>query len=98
MHNHHIHHSHLINCLEKQEFTMFPIKKERCQARKIKSSETIPLYCIRRISPIKELPMIQCSQCKQWYHGKNCIKTEEAWLTELLPKRMSQTVNCMRFN
>lgn len=73
--------NHLINCLEEQECTMFPIKKERRQARKIKSSETIPLYCICRMPPIKEIPMIHCSHCKQWYHGKNCVKTiDEAWL------------------
>jgi len=38
--------SHLIDCLEKEHFTMFPIKKERRQATKIKTSETIPVYCI----------------------------------------------------
>ena len=73
--------NHLIKCLEDQQFTMFPIKKEQRQARKIKSSETIPLYCVCRMPPIREIPMIQCSHCKQWYHGKNCIKTtDEAWL------------------
>ena len=74
--------THLIGSLEKQQFTMFPIKKERRQARKIKSSESIPLHCICRMPLIKKAPMIQCSHCKQWYHGKHCIKTaDEAWLS-----------------
>ncbi len=73
--------SHLIECLEKQQFTMFPVKKERRQARKVKGKETIPLHCVCRMPMIKEAPMIQCSHCKKWYHGKHCTKTtKDAWL------------------
>jgi len=73
--------SHLIDCLEKEHFTMFPIKKEHRQATKIKTSETIPVYCTCRMPLMKAAPMIQCSHCKQWYHGKHCIKTkDEDWL------------------
>ena len=44
---------HLVACLEKQEFSMFPIRKERRQGRKVKSSETVALHCVCRMPAIK---------------------------------------------
>ena len=73
--------AHLIECLEKKQFTMFPIRKARRQGSKIKSSEIVPVHCICRMPEIKQASMIQCSHCKQWYHGRHCVKTpESAWL------------------
>ena len=34
--------AHLIECLEKKQFMMFPIRKARWQGSKIKSSEIVP--------------------------------------------------------
>ena len=73
--------SHLIECLEKKQFTMFPIRKERRQGSKIKASEIVPVHCICRMPEIKQASMIQCSHCKLWYHGRHCVKTSDnAWL------------------
>ena len=73
--------THLIECLEKKQFTMFPIRKERGQGSKIKASETVPLYCICRMPEMKQASMIQCSHRKLWYHGRHCVKTSDnAWL------------------
>ena len=38
--------THLIECLEKSHFSMFPIRKERRQGSKVKASETVPIHCI----------------------------------------------------
>ena len=66
----------LIECLEKKQFTIFPIRKECQQGSKIKSSATVPVYCINCHMPeIKQASMIQSSHCKRWYHGRHCVKT-----------------------
>ena len=78
--NQHSMRSHLITCFENNQFTMFPIGKERHQ-RKTKSSEVIAVHCICRIPELKQVPMIQCTLCKIWYHGKHCLKVpDDAWL------------------
>ena len=62
--------NHLIGCLEKQSFTMFPFKQERRQSsRKFASREIIPIYCVCRLPAINNVPMIQCSNCKRRFHG-----------------------------
>jgi len=69
--------THLIECLEKKQFTMFPIRKERRQGSKIKATQTVPVHCICRMPYIKQASMIQCSHCKLWYHGRHCVKTSD---------------------
>ena len=67
---------HLIECLEKKQFMMFPIRKAHWQGSKIKSSEIVPVHCICHMPEIKQVSMIQSgSHCKQWYHGRHCVKT-----------------------
>ena len=65
-------------CLEKLQFTMFPVKKERRQARKTKNQRGH--FTILQMPLIKAAPMIQCSHCKQWCRGKHCITMREDWL------------------
>ena len=41
--------SHLIKCLESQRISMFPVKKLRRVAGKVKSTQLIKVYCICRL-------------------------------------------------
>ena len=67
--------NHLIGCLEKQSFTMFPFKQERRQSsRKLASREIIPIYCVCRLPAINNVPMIQCSNCKRRFHDKHASR------------------------
>ena len=65
--------THLVECLEKKQFAMFPIRKERRKGSKIKASETVPVYCICHMPEMKQASMIQCSHCKLWYHGRHLV-------------------------
>ena len=58
---------HLYECLNKAELTMFPLVKSKQQSRSaVKSEDYIELFCICHMPEI--LPMVECSNCKKWYH------------------------------
>ncbi|XP_040280115.1 uncharacterized protein LOC120995157 isoform X2 [Bufo bufo] len=57
---------HLISCLERGEFSMFPYEEQT--RRRIPTSKVVlTTYCICHIYKSRE-PMIECSGCKSWYH------------------------------
>ena len=73
---------HLRKCLEMQHFTMFPVRSERRQGGRIRSKQTIKLYCQCRMPDIVGEPMIRCNKCKEWFHGKICVAVpQKAWKT-----------------
>ena len=73
---------HLLRCLELQHFTMFPVQSERRQGGRIRSKQTIKLYCQCRMPDIAGEPMIRCNKCKEWFHGKICVAVpQKAWKT-----------------
>ena len=51
--------AHFIECLEKKQFMMFPIRKAHWQGSKIKSSEIVPVHCICHMPEIKQVSMIR---------------------------------------
>ena len=58
-----------MNCLQKQNITMFPMKYCRKDELKLKSTTiTVPfmfiVYCKCRMPEAPGLTMIQCSKCK----------------------------------
>ena len=73
---------HLLKCLEMQCFTMFPVHSERRQGGRIRSKQTVKLYCQCRMPDIVGEPMIRCNKCKEWFHGKICVAVpQKAWKT-----------------
>ena len=62
--------SHLVNCLEDGEFTMFPfdvnIRQKRIKSQKIR------VYCKCR-RPRDASSMIKCHNCSEWYHSQ-CVE------------------------
>ena len=72
---------HLWKCLKSGRMTMFPVKKERRRAKKIKTEEPIPVFCSCRLPEISGAQMIECSQCKTWYHVELCVQVNPKYLT-----------------
>ena len=69
--------SHLLQSLQTGCMPMFPIRKYRRSANKLKKVEEIQVICTCRM-PI--MPKTQFIQCKEWYHPETCIKVNEAYL------------------
>ena len=65
---------HLFKCLNNGMIEEFPKKVRRSKMRIIKT-QTIKVYCICRMSRMKDEPMISCDNCKEWYHADICVKT-----------------------
>ena len=64
---------HLIKCLELGEMMMFPIKKTRRSAGRMKSEDVIEIHCSCRMPEIPGVDMIECSACGRWYHFPLCV-------------------------
>ena len=73
--------AHLIECLERQEMSMFPIKKRRRTEFKVKTVDEIPIYCICRMPELPNSAWIECSSCKEWYHSDTCVKVPPKYCT-----------------
>ena len=61
--------SHLLHCLENSMLTEFPYKQRRVPlGSRIKKSISEEIYCTcRTINDVKR-PMIQCDNCRRYYH------------------------------
>ena len=59
---------HLIKFLEKGTFDMFPVRKTRRQSTRIKSTATIKVFCDCRMPELPSSGMVQCKNCREWYH------------------------------
>lgn len=60
--------AHLMKCLHEQSITMFPIKITRR-----KSTVDLHIYSQCRMPEVPGSTMIQCSNCKIWYHVSICV-------------------------
>ena len=64
---------HLLKCLQEAAMTPFPLKKNRRNGCRVKSWDTIEVHCICRMPEVNGVDMIECSNCKTWYHIPLCI-------------------------
>ena len=62
---------HLITCLERCQFSRFPVFGERKSAA-VKSSKTIDLHCSCRMPEQPGDEMAECDKCHVWYH-RHCM-------------------------
>ena len=64
---------HLVDCLESQFLSAFPVMRKRRRANKVKVLSTVPRYCSCRMPEQCGCTMIQCSTCKEWFHVEHCV-------------------------
>ena len=65
---------HLQQCLERGKMQMFPvIKKRRTKTSSVKKTQAVPVYCKCRMPELPNENMIECTNCKEWYHLDTCI-------------------------
>ena len=57
--------THLLNCLEQANTTMFPAKKTRCNRMKIKTTTNININCKCRMPQANESSRTKCD-CQNW--------------------------------
>ena len=58
-----------------EKMDMFPVKKTRCDsgiAGRLKSTNSVPVYCVYRLLEIEDTQYIECTKCKEWYHTDSC--------------------------
>ena len=55
------------------KMSMFP-QKQRRTSRFVKSEDSIELFCICHMPEIP--PMVECSQCSNWYHV-SCVSVPQ---------------------
>ena len=88
--------SHLIQCLETQEISMFPVKRERRNGYRmtVKGEQSYPIFCVCRLPSLPNVSMIQCTACKLWCHIGACIKvSDKKALSD--PKAAWNCPNCL---
>ena len=73
--------SHLLKCFENGKLSMFPVRKTRRVAEKVKRFEEFNVYCTCRMPITPGSQWIQCVACKEWYHTNKCIKVEQTKLS-----------------
>lgn len=73
---------HLLQCLEAGFVERFPRKKLRRVpfGSRVKKPSREPIFCTCRMPNNKEKAMIECNNCKKWYH-KECegVNTDEKY-------------------
>ena len=47
---------------------MFPTVKERRVPTKVKNRDEIDIYCECRMLELRNVEMVECCKCKEWYH------------------------------
>lgn len=76
--------NHFLSCIDTEEITDFPQRSSTRRARNNQAdTELISVFCVCRLPDDGEL-MVQCSQCKEWYH-KACIGTPDVCFDETEP-------------
>ena len=66
------------SCTGVGELRMFPATRQDVQATE-RSTDFIKLFCSCRMP--KMSPMVECSQCRQWYHT-DCVNVPKVALDE----------------
>ena len=64
--------SHLLSCLDLNDISLFPTRKQKRSARKAPITPSFNIYCICRLP--EEGKMIECEKCLEWFH-KDCVHT-----------------------
>ena len=72
---------HLYTCLQKGRITNFPTIKERRLHTKVKSRDEIEVYCECRMPELRNVEMVQCCKCKEWYHV-HCVSVPRTALVD----------------
>ena len=70
--------NHLYRCFNKGELRMFPATRRDVQAT-VRSTDFIEQFCSCRMPEMS--PMVECSQCRQWYHT-DCVNVPKIALDE----------------
>ena len=53
---------------------MFPVlRKRRVKTSAVKTTEEVQVYCKLRIPELTGEQLIECTNCKEWYHLDTCI-------------------------
>ena len=75
--------SHLLRCLESQDMTMFPVKRERRSGYRltVKGEQSYPVFCTCRLPVLENVTMVQCTSCKMWCHAGACVSVDKEALT-----------------
>ncbi len=60
---------HLYHCLQAHNLQPFPHKKVGKGEETVKCTDDFAIYCHCRMPEIKNVPMIECSKCKKWFHA-----------------------------
>ena len=66
---------HLATCLENKKFPT----NRTWRVDTVKALEQVPMYCVCRMPYIVDVPMVECSVCKEWYHSVCVSVPAEAW-------------------
>jgi len=72
----HLFYSHLLNCVTKQEISVFPRSTRKRKVTKSRGTETFELFCHCRLP--EQGRMIQCDHCQEWYHSDSARKRLES--------------------
>jgi hypothetical protein len=72
---------HLYTCLQKGQIVMFPTLKERRVPVKIKNGDEIDIYCEYRMPDLRNVEMVECCKCKEWYHV-HCVSVPHSALAD----------------
>ena len=76
--------AHLIQCLQQQEMSLFPVKKMRRSSR-VKSDDENCIYCVCRMPELTNTTWIQCSSCKECYHSDTCVQVATKFMDSRTP-------------
>uniref|UniRef100_A0A1X7SDA4 PHD-type domain-containing protein n=1 Tax=Amphimedon queenslandica TaxID=400682 RepID=A0A1X7SDA4_AMPQE len=74
--------AHLIKCLENGHIDKFPCYKKKRNDSGITKTVTIKVYCLCR-QPQDEGKMVQCDECKEWYHEECITVPSNIWNTNI---------------
>ena len=59
---------HLYQCFLKGRLTPFPHKRKVESATMTKSRDDIEVHCHCRMPELKDMVMIECTECNGWFH------------------------------
>ena len=68
---------HLYESLLSENLQMFPKLRERRGATRVKVKDDIQVFCTCRMPELPGIEMVECCQCKEWYHVP-CIRVPQA--------------------
>ena len=71
---------HLCHCLENKTITPFPCQQQKKKAKQYVADMKFEAYC--KCHQPEESRMIECKDCKEWYH-KDCVEVPSViWRTK----------------